>query len=103
MCSVVSSTPPMALMPGFSGYSASKLAQARMVEAFAAENPNIVAFNVNPGMIQSAMWEKSGVDASIMPMDAGKYRKQPRLARHHLSPLTWIAKQYSYPRTSWCG
>lgn len=91
MCSVVSATPPVAMMPGFSAYSASKLAQTRIGETFAAENPNIITFNVNPGMIQSAMWEKSGADASIMPMDAGKYRKQPRLARHHLSPLTQFA------------
>lgn len=97
LCSVVSATPPVAMMPGFSAYSASKLAQARIGEAFAVENPNIITFNINPGMIQSAMWEKSGADASIMPMDAGKYRKQKTASPGTplFSPLTRFAHSSS--------
>jgi NAD(P)-dependent dehydrogenase (short-subunit alcohol dehydrogenase family) len=42
-----------------SGYLSSKLATASVVEFLQAENPNIKAFNVSPGVVQSEMSEKA--------------------------------------------
>ncbi|KAL7792067.1 hypothetical protein V8C37DRAFT_136213 [Trichoderma ceciliae] len=42
-----------------SGYASSKLATASVVEFLQAENPNIKAFNVSPGVVQSEMSEKA--------------------------------------------
>lgn len=44
-----------------SGYLTSKIATASVVEFLQAENPNIKAFNVSPGMVQSDMSAKSNV------------------------------------------
>ncbi|RFU78518.1 hypothetical protein TARUN_3765 [Trichoderma arundinaceum] len=42
-----------------SGYVSSKLATASVVEFLQAENPNIKAFNVSPGVVHSEMSEKA--------------------------------------------
>ncbi|KAL7933045.1 hypothetical protein V8C35DRAFT_328243 [Trichoderma chlorosporum] len=42
-----------------SGYITSKLATASVVEFLQVENPNIKAFNVSPGMVQSEMSDKA--------------------------------------------
>lgn len=44
-----------------SGYVSSKLATASVVEFLQAENPNIKAFNVSPGMVQSEMSAKANM------------------------------------------
>ncbi|PTB66820.1 NAD(P)-binding protein [Trichoderma citrinoviride] len=46
-----------------SGYVSSKLATASVVEFLQAENPNIKAFNVSPGIVKSEMADK----ANLMP------------------------------------
>ncbi|KAH0526738.1 hypothetical protein TsFJ059_010023 [Trichoderma semiorbis] len=49
--------------PGFSspmsGYVSSKMATASVVEFLQQENPNIKAFNVSPGMVQSEIADKA--------------------------------------------
>lgn len=44
-----------------SGYFTSKIATASVVEFFQAEYPNIKAFNVSPGLVQTDMSAKSNV------------------------------------------
>jgi len=44
-----------------SGYSTSKLASASVVEFLQAENPDIKAFNVNPGLVKSELSSKANM------------------------------------------
>jgi NAD(P)-dependent dehydrogenase (short-subunit alcohol dehydrogenase family) len=57
---------------GLSGYLVSKLAQIKTIEFLAAENPNIFACSVHPGMIETKMFLKSGATPDMLPMDTGE-------------------------------
>lgn len=46
-------------MPTNSAYAVSKLAAAKLMEYFAFENPQIRVHNIHPGLIQTAMAQKS--------------------------------------------
>lgn len=50
-------------MPGYSGYAASKIAAAKVMENLAAESPNVHVVNVQPGVIATDLQRKSGVAA----------------------------------------
>ncbi|CAD6591509.1 MAG: hypothetical protein ASARMPRED_005468 [Alectoria sarmentosa] len=60
---------PATMLPGLSAYAGSKLAQVRFLEFLAAENPNIFVATVHPGMVETAMFLKSGAQPEVMPMD----------------------------------
>ncbi|KAI1094910.1 hypothetical protein F5B19DRAFT_489810 [Rostrohypoxylon terebratum] len=60
---------PAAYLPGLSAYTASKLAQAKMLEFLAAENPNIFVAAVNPGMIETDNFYRTGGKPERLPMD----------------------------------
>lgn len=60
------------MVPGLSAYMASKLAQVKLVEHFAAENSHIMAANVHPGMVETKVFTRSGAKAEQLPMDTGK-------------------------------
>jgi len=62
---------PPANLPGLSAYITSKLAQVKLLEFLAAENPNIFVASMHPGMVETAMFHKAGGNAEIMPMDNG--------------------------------
>lgn len=47
-------------IPGYSGYSASKLAFWRIMEYFQQENPELRVFNLQPGRIETDMSRKAG-------------------------------------------
>jgi NAD(P)-dependent dehydrogenase (short-subunit alcohol dehydrogenase family) len=78
--------PPPAL-PGVSAYMSSKLAQVRVLEFLAAENPNIFVASVHPGLVETAVFKASGAKAENLPMDTGSHSLFPRLwlvrARRH--------------------
>ncbi|KAK1249388.1 hypothetical protein MKX07_002904 [Trichoderma sp. CBMAI-0711] len=52
-----------------SGYVSSKLAAASVVEFLQAENPNIKAFNVSPGIVKSDMADKANMP-HLPPQDS---------------------------------
>lgn len=62
---------PAARIPGLSAYMTSKLAQTKMIEYLAAEQPNIIAATVHPGMVETEIFTKSGGRADKLPMDKG--------------------------------
>jgi NAD(P)-dependent dehydrogenase (short-subunit alcohol dehydrogenase family) len=58
-------------IPGYSAYSSSKLAFAKIVEYVQHENPALRVFNINPGAIATDMQAKAGDIAA--PDDIGKF------------------------------
>ncbi|KAI1461672.1 hypothetical protein F4805DRAFT_464944 [Annulohypoxylon moriforme] len=60
---------PVTFLPGLSSYTASKLAQAKVYEFLAAENPHIFVATVNPGMIETKNFYRTGGDPEKLPMD----------------------------------
>ncbi|MCJ1387182.1 hypothetical protein MMC18_000022 [Xylographa bjoerkii] len=52
---------PVQSLPGFSGYSASKLAMTRVMEFVQQEQPSLRVFNLHPGMIETDMSRKTGM------------------------------------------
>jgi len=65
-------TLPSAMLTGLSSYISSKLAQAKVLEFLAAENPTVFVASVHPGMIVTDIFNKSGAPASKLPMDTLK-------------------------------
>ena len=60
-----------------SGYLTSKLAQTKLIEYLAVENPNLFCVSVHPGMIDTAILRGSGADPAQLPMDKGKSPLHP--------------------------
>ncbi|KAF9876189.1 short chain dehydrogenase reductase [Colletotrichum karsti] len=60
---------PVSMLPGLSPYMASKLAQTKIIEFLAAENPNLFAVTLHPGMVETDIFKKSGAKAEALPMD----------------------------------
>lgn len=56
-------------LPGFSGYSGSKLGAARLIETLQLENPGLRFYNVHPGVVESDMLTKSGLGVLGVPVD----------------------------------
>ncbi|KAI3391349.1 hypothetical protein diail_7500 [Diaporthe ilicicola] len=56
-------------LPNLSSYLASKLAQAKVIEFLPVENPNIFAATIHPGIVETAIFNKSGADSTKLPMD----------------------------------
>lgn len=69
LCTIISASAalPAAYVPTFSSYMASKLAQAKIVEHFAAENPHITAVNVHPGFVDTANLRSTGFNPADVP------------------------------------
>jgi NAD(P)-dependent dehydrogenase (short-subunit alcohol dehydrogenase family) len=63
---------PPAYTPGLSAYLTSKVAQSKVMEFVAAENPNLFVCTVHPGMIETDVFRSSGADPSQLPMDDGQ-------------------------------
>lgn len=51
---------------------ASKLAETKIIEFLAAEQPNVFAATVHPGLIVSDIFKKSGAKAEAVPLDKRK-------------------------------
>ncbi|PTB62297.1 NAD(P)-binding protein [Trichoderma citrinoviride] len=60
---------PATMVPGLSAYMSSKLAQTKLIEFLAAEQPNLFAATVHPGMVETEVFIKSGAKAESLPMD----------------------------------
>ncbi|KAF7716067.1 Uncharacterized protein PECH_008711 [Penicillium ucsense] len=60
---------PAARLQKMSGYITSKLAVVKLVEFLAAENSNLVAVALHPGMIDTKVFRESGADPRHLPMD----------------------------------
>ncbi|KAG4291661.1 hypothetical protein FPRO06_12914 [Fusarium proliferatum] len=52
-------------IPGYSAYSSSKLAFAKVIESVQLENPHLRVFSINPGAIATEMQKKSGDIATV--------------------------------------
>jgi NAD(P)-dependent dehydrogenase (short-subunit alcohol dehydrogenase family) len=63
---------PVSYLPGLSSYAASKLAQAKVFEFIAAEHPNVFVATMNPGMIDTDNFHRTGGKAEALPMDTGQ-------------------------------
>lgn len=63
---------PVTHVPGASGYIASKLAQIKVIEYLAAENPALFAAAVHPGICDTAVLAKSGIKPHEVPLDRCK-------------------------------
>ncbi|KXT04917.1 hypothetical protein AC578_3436 [Pseudocercospora eumusae] len=50
--------------PGGSSYAASKAAQAQVISAFQTENPDVRVVQFHPGVIETEMFQKSGMQFS---------------------------------------
>jgi NAD(P)-dependent dehydrogenase (short-subunit alcohol dehydrogenase family) len=61
---------PAAEIEGISSYSVSKLAGVKLAEFIAADFPNIQVVTIHPGVVATAMNEKSGL--TDLPLDDGK-------------------------------
>lgn len=66
---------PPTYTPGLSGYLSSKVAQSKVMEFIAAENPDLFVCTVHPGMIETNVFRSSGADPSQLPIDDGKYKR----------------------------
>ncbi|KAJ4982845.1 short chain dehydrogenase [Stagonosporopsis vannaccii] len=60
---------PPAYTPGLSSYLSSKVAQSKVMEFVAAENPDLFVCTVHPGMIETDVFRSSGADPQQLPMD----------------------------------
>jgi len=60
---------PAAHLPGLSSYVSSKFAQAKVFEFLAAENPNIFIATINPGMVETNNFNRTGASPEGLPMD----------------------------------
>ena len=63
---------PTAHLPGLSAYMTSKVAQVKMLEFLAAENPNLFVASVHPGMVDTSVFRKSGATPDMVPIDSGE-------------------------------
>jgi short-subunit dehydrogenase len=59
--------------PYISAYLSSKVAQVKVMEFLAAENPELFICSVHPGMVDTNILRGSGADPKQLPMDTGKY------------------------------
>lgn len=62
---------PVAMAPGVSDSISSKLAQAKMLEYLAAENPNIFVASLHPGLVKTTLFNKMGPMGATLPTDQG--------------------------------
>ncbi|KAL2795459.1 putative NADP(+)-dependent dehydrogenase [Aspergillus keveii] len=60
---------PAAMLPGLSAYTISKTAVIKLIEYTAAENPSIFAAALHPGVVDTPILRKTGVDPTTLPMD----------------------------------
>lgn len=60
---------PTAMGLGMSGYNASKMAQIKVIEYLAAEQPNTFAATVHPGICDTAVLAKAGLKPDQVPLD----------------------------------
>jgi NAD(P)-dependent dehydrogenase (short-subunit alcohol dehydrogenase family) len=70
---------PPASKPGLSAYLNSKMAMVKTLEFLAVENPGVFVASVHPGMVDTALFRKSGATPEMLPMDSGEFVYMPLL------------------------
>lgn len=60
-------------LKGYSGYHTSKLASAKMFDYLHKEHPNLFVLNVHPGVIVTAMNDKTKDSGTVLPFDDGMF------------------------------
>jgi len=90
---------PPANIPGLSGYLTSKVPQTKIIEFLSAENPELFACAVHPGMVDTGIFRGSGPDPSRLPMDSDKCVSERARTNADYSPaelsanfLVWLAQ-----------
>jgi NAD(P)-dependent dehydrogenase (short-subunit alcohol dehydrogenase family) len=89
---------PAAYLPGLSGYVTSKLAQAKIFEFVAAENPDVFVATMHPGMVETDNFNRTGAKADQLPMDKGTLTYTYRGGQGqpvYAFPLTHTSAQYN--------
>ena len=51
----------------------SKTAAVKLLEYLAVENPNLFVASVQPGVVDTYLLRKSGLDIEKLPLDSGEY------------------------------
>jgi len=80
------------IIPGNSGYAASKLAAAKLFDYIASENPNLHVVNVHPGLVDTEMSRKSGNGGT-------DHSKFATLLRYHAAWVSGFKQSLSFPRS----
>lgn len=62
---------PVKYIPYLSGYISSKVAQGKVLEYLAAENPDLFVCSVHPGLVDTKIFRASGANPDQLPMDTG--------------------------------
>ncbi|KAL8749386.1 MAG: hypothetical protein Q9184_006828 [Pyrenodesmia sp. 2 TL-2023] len=88
---------PPAMLGGLSAYIGSKTAQVKLLEFAAAEYPNIFVAAVHPGMVETAMFRKSGAQPESIPVD------NIRLPAHFMVWLASPAAEFLRGRLVWAN
>jgi NAD(P)-dependent dehydrogenase (short-subunit alcohol dehydrogenase family) len=60
------------LMAGMGGYAVSKIAASKLMDYFGMENPNVRVMTIHPGVLRSAMNDKSMEAGLVLPFDDSK-------------------------------
>jgi NAD(P)-dependent dehydrogenase (short-subunit alcohol dehydrogenase family) len=60
------------LMPGMGGYAVSKIAASKLMDYLGLENPNMRVMTIHPGVLKSAMNDKSMEAGLVLPFDDGE-------------------------------
>ena len=63
---------PPAAVAGLSAYICSKTAMVKTLEFVAAEDPELFVASVHPGMVDTALFRRSGATPEMLPMDDGE-------------------------------
>ncbi|KAF2199993.1 NAD(P)-binding protein [Delitschia confertaspora ATCC 74209] len=88
---------PPKMTAGLSGYLTSKLAQIKIMEYLAVENPNMFFSTVHPGMIDTGIFRASGASPESLPMDTAK------LPAHFFVWLSQPKNKYLNGRFIWAN
>ncbi|KAI1382721.1 short chain dehydrogenase [Hypoxylon trugodes] len=90
--------------PGLSGYASSKLAQVKIYEFLAAENPNLFVATVNPGMVETDNFHRAGGRSDKLPMNKGGFLRIISLGAARCANVHYTTSvQFNYLHTLWCG
>ncbi|KAI1270203.1 hypothetical protein F5Y18DRAFT_367519 [Xylariaceae sp. FL1019] len=88
---------PVAYLPGLSSYVTSKLAQAKILEFLAAENPEVFIATMHPGMVHTDNFNRSGATPEACPMDT------VQLPAHFLVWLASLEAAFLKGRCAWAN
>jgi NAD(P)-dependent dehydrogenase (short-subunit alcohol dehydrogenase family) len=86
-------------LPGYSRYQSSKLAAAKFFDYVHQEFPDYFVLNVHPGVIRTAMDDKTVASGTVLPYDNGMLSSKSCICCK--GNLQWL--QLSFQHHLWCG